>query len=67
MGNYQESITYFDRALALNPEFQDPQMYKGMALYLSGKVDEAMDIEIFQKEFSQRIKQEFDKKPMAST
>ncbi|MDD2902840.1 MAG: MBL fold metallo-hydrolase [Syntrophales bacterium] len=67
MGNYQESITYFDRALALNPEFPDPQMYKGMALYLSGKVDEAMDIDIFQKEFSQRIKQELDKKAMAST
>lgn len=67
MGDYQKSITYFDRALAINPEFQDPQMYKGMALYLSGKVDEAMDIEIFQKEFSQRIKQELDKKQMAST
>lgn len=59
MGNYQESIQYFDRALALNPEFQDPQMYKGMALYLSGRLDEAMDIEIFQKEFAQRIQQEF--------
>lgn len=67
MGNYQESIQYFDRALALNPEFQEPQMYKGMALYLSGRIDEAMDIEIFQKEFTHRLKQEFAKKPMASS
>ena len=67
LGRYSESIPYFDQALSLNPDFQEPQMYKGMALYLSGKVDEAMDIEIFQKEFSQRVKQEFDKKPMAST
>jgi glyoxylase-like metal-dependent hydrolase (beta-lactamase superfamily II) len=67
MGNYQESIQYFDRALALNPEFQDPQMYKGMALYLSGRHDEAMDIEIFQKEFAQRIKQEFAKEPKAQS
>lgn len=66
MGNYQESIEYFDRALTLNPEFQEPQMYKGMALYLSGRVDEAMDIEIFQKEFAHRIQQEFAKKPMVS-
>jgi glyoxylase-like metal-dependent hydrolase (beta-lactamase superfamily II) len=67
MGNYQESIQYFDRALALNPEFQDPQMYKGMALYLSGRHDEAMDIDIFQKEFAQRIKQEFAKEPEAQS
>jgi glyoxylase-like metal-dependent hydrolase (beta-lactamase superfamily II) len=67
LGNYQGSIQYFDRALALNPEFQDPQMFKGMALYLSGRHDEAMDIEIFQKEFAQRIKQEFAKEPEAQS
>jgi tetratricopeptide (TPR) repeat protein len=66
MGDYQESIEYFDRALTINPEFQEPQMYKGMALYLSGRVDEAMDIEIFQKEFAHRVKEEFAKKSIAS-
>jgi glyoxylase-like metal-dependent hydrolase (beta-lactamase superfamily II) len=66
LGRYLESIPYFDQALAINPEFPDAQIYKGMALYLSGRLDEAMDIEIFQKEFAQKVKQEFTKKPMAS-
>jgi hydroxyacylglutathione hydrolase len=66
LGKYLESMPFFDRALALNPDFQEAQIYKGMALYFSGRVDEAMDIEIFQKEFAQRIKQEFAGKPMAS-
>jgi len=67
MGKYLESIPYFDRALALKPDFQDPQIYKGMALFLSGRHDEAMDIEVFQKEFAHRVKQEFAQKPEAST
>lgn len=66
LGKYLESMPFFDQALALNPDFQEAQIYKGMALYFSGRVDEAMDIEIFQKEFAQRIKQEFTGKPMAS-
>jgi glyoxylase-like metal-dependent hydrolase (beta-lactamase superfamily II) len=66
LGKYLESMPFFDRALALHPDFQEAQIYKGMALYFSGRVDEAMDIEIFQKEFAQRIKQEFAGKPMAS-
>jgi glyoxylase-like metal-dependent hydrolase (beta-lactamase superfamily II) len=66
MGRFLDSIPFFDQALALNPEFQEAQMYKGMALYLSGRHDEALDIEIFQKEFAHRIKQEFAGKPEAS-
>ena len=66
LSRYRESITYFDLALAVNPEFQEAQIYKGMALYFSGQHDEALDIEIFQKEFARRIKQEFAGKPMAS-
>jgi glyoxylase-like metal-dependent hydrolase (beta-lactamase superfamily II) len=65
LGRYLESVPFFDQALALNPEFQEPQIYKGMALYLGGKVDEAMDIEIFQKEFAHRVKQQFANKPGA--
>ena len=66
LGRYLESIPHFDLALTVNPEFQEAQIYKGMALYFSGRHDEALDIEIFQKEFAQRIKQEFAGKPMAS-
>jgi hypothetical protein len=41
LSRYRESITYFDLALAVNPEFQEAQIYKGMALYFSGQHDEA--------------------------
>ena len=66
LGKYLESMPFFDRALALNPDLEEAQIYKGMALYFSGRVDEAMDIEIFQKEFARKIKKEFAGKPMAS-
>ncbi|MFA5110816.1 MAG: MBL fold metallo-hydrolase [Desulfobaccales bacterium] len=66
LGRYLESIPSFDLALAVNPDFQEAQIYKGMALYFSGRYDEALDIEIFQREFARRIKQEFAAKPMAS-
>jgi lipoprotein NlpI len=66
MGHFLESIPFFDQALAINPEFQEAQMYKGMALYFSGRHDEALDIEIFQKEFARRVQQEFEGKPETS-
>lgn len=66
LGRYLESIPSFDLALAVNPDFQEAQIYKGMALYFSRRYDEALDIEIFQREFARRIKQEFAAKPMAS-
>jgi glyoxylase-like metal-dependent hydrolase (beta-lactamase superfamily II) len=62
LGKYLESIPFFDRALAINPEFQEAQMYKGMGLYLAGKYDEAMDIPVFRREFSERMKEELLKK-----
>jgi hydroxyacylglutathione hydrolase len=62
LGQYLESIPYFDRALAINPEFQEALMYKGMGLYLAGRYDEAMDIEIFRHEFASRMKDEILKK-----
>jgi glyoxylase-like metal-dependent hydrolase (beta-lactamase superfamily II) len=65
LGRYLESLPCFDRALAINPEFQEAQMYKGMGLYLAGKYDEAMDIAIFRKEFSERMKEELLKKTRA--
>ncbi|MHB9075304.1 MAG: MBL fold metallo-hydrolase [Desulfobaccales bacterium] len=62
LGKYLESIGYFDQALALNPDFQEAQIYKGMGLYLAGKFDQAMDIEVFRREFSHRIKDEMIQK-----
>jgi glyoxylase-like metal-dependent hydrolase (beta-lactamase superfamily II) len=62
LGQYLESLRYFDQALAINPDFQEAQMYKGMGLYLAGKYDEAMDIAVFRREFSHRIKDEILKK-----
>lgn len=67
MGGGQASLEYFDRALTINPQDPEALVNKGLALYLSGRQDEAMDIEIFQKEFAQRIKQEFTKEPMAQS
>ena len=62
LGRYLESIPHFDQALAINPEFQEAQIYKGMALYQCGRFDEAMDIEVFQKEFTNRFKKELQEK-----
>jgi hydroxyacylglutathione hydrolase len=59
LGNHQGSLEYFDRALAINPNHQETQINKGMALYLCGRFDAAMDIEVFQREFTSRFKQEF--------
>jgi tetratricopeptide (TPR) repeat protein len=66
MGEYQASLGYFDQALEITPQDPEAQINKGLALYLSGRHDEAMDIEIFQKEFTRRLKQEFTGKPNAS-
>jgi tetratricopeptide (TPR) repeat protein len=59
LGNHQGSLKYFGRALAINPHHQETQINKGMALYLCGRFDAAMDIEVFQREFTSRFKQEF--------
>ncbi|HLD46217.1 MAG TPA: MBL fold metallo-hydrolase [Desulfobaccales bacterium] len=63
LGDYQGSLAYFDRALAINPHHQETLINRGMALYLCGRFDEAMDIEIFQREFTSRLKQEFQAEP----
>jgi glyoxylase-like metal-dependent hydrolase (beta-lactamase superfamily II) len=53
---YLESLPYFDAALEVEPRLREAQVYKGLALYLSGRVDEAMDIEVFREEFAERVK-----------
>ncbi len=59
MGEGSASLEYFDQALEIKPQDAEALLNKGLALYLSGRLDEAMDIDIFQKEFARRIKQEF--------
>jgi glyoxylase-like metal-dependent hydrolase (beta-lactamase superfamily II) len=62
MGKHLESLEYFDRALTVNPNNGEALGYKGMALYLAGRYEEAMAIEPFRRDFSQRFQQELLKK-----
>lgn len=59
---YDEAIACFDEALEVNPMLEDAKVYKGMALYISGRTQEAMDIKEFQSEFVLRFKEEMKKK-----
>ncbi len=62
LGKYDDSMKYFDDALKINSDIKEAQIYKGMALYFLGRYDEAMDIEVFRTEFSERFKEQLDKK-----
>ena len=53
-----ESLPYFDQALTINPEIEEAQVFKGMALYFLGRYDEALKIEAFKTEFLARFKDE---------
>jgi glyoxylase-like metal-dependent hydrolase (beta-lactamase superfamily II) len=63
LGDYAACLEYFDRALEIKPTDHEALLNKGMALYLGGRHDEALDIEVFQKEFTSRIKQELEGRP----
>ena len=62
LGRYEESVKYFDEALQVTPGMKDALIYKGMAFYLAGNYDAAMDIELFRKEFVGRFQEELRKK-----
>jgi glyoxylase-like metal-dependent hydrolase (beta-lactamase superfamily II) len=66
LGKYHESIKCFDEALRAKPGMKDALVYKGMALYLAGNCEEAMDIEQFRTEFVGRFKEELLKKKTPS-
>jgi hydroxyacylglutathione hydrolase len=66
LGGFQAGLEFFDQALKINPQDAEALINKGLALYLSGRQDEAMNIEIFQKEFAHRVIKEFTGKPEAS-
>ncbi len=65
LGRYDESVKFFDEALRIKPGAKDALMYKGMALYLAGNYEEAMEIEHFRAEFVERFKEELLKKNSA--
>jgi glyoxylase-like metal-dependent hydrolase (beta-lactamase superfamily II) len=69
LGRYEESIPCFDEALKVAPGMKDALIYKGMALYLSGNYDAAMEIDPFRKEFVGRFKEELlrKKRPAVSS
>ena len=46
----------------MTPGRKDALIYKGMALYLAGNYDAAMDIELFKKEFVGRFREQLRKK-----
>jgi len=51
-------LRYLDDALEMNPDIKEAHIYKGMALHLSGRYDEAMDIDIFRTEFDEGFKEQ---------
>ena len=67
IGQYDQSIALFDQVLDLKPGLTDALVYKGMALYLSGNYEGAMQIEPFQKEFVARFRDELLKRRGPST
>jgi len=60
-GRYRESLRWFDEALKVRPGAREAQIYKGMALYLDGNYEAAMEIETFRAEFVERFKGELDR------
>ncbi|MEJ5300039.1 MAG: MBL fold metallo-hydrolase [Thermodesulforhabdaceae bacterium] len=61
LGQYSEAITRFDEAHRIAPSIENALIYKGLAFYLSGQVDEAMNIEIFKNAFVGHLKEELIK------
>jgi glyoxylase-like metal-dependent hydrolase (beta-lactamase superfamily II) len=62
LGRHDESLASFDEALRLRPDEKSARVYKGMALYLAGRYDDAMEIEDFRNEFVRRFGEEVLKK-----
>jgi len=58
LGRHDEALAALDRALASDPGREEVLVYKGLALYLAGRYDEAMDIAPFQAAFADGVKRE---------
>lgn len=57
-GDYEKALQKFDQAYNIAPSIQNIPVYKGLALYLSGRVDEATEIEAFKNAFVGHLKEE---------
>lgn len=62
LGRYEDAVAEFNKVLDRYGEVKEALIYKGMALHLSGRHDEAMDIEAFRTEFVGRFKEELTQK-----
>ena len=58
---FAEALKSLDQALLLQPGNKELLVNKGLALYLSGHQEEAMEIEPFQEAFADKIKEEISK------
>jgi len=65
LGRYPESLAIFDQALERQPGMKDALIYKAMALYLGGRQEEALEIELFRTEFLRRFQDELAKQKRA--
>jgi hydroxyacylglutathione hydrolase len=55
---FTEALVSLDQALLLQPGNKELLINKGLALYLSGRQEEALEIEPFQEAFADKIKEE---------
>ncbi len=62
VGKYIESVDYFNRVLEIDPKVKDAQVLKGMALYLAGRFDDALEIDGFKEEFVSRFRETLEKR-----
>ncbi len=62
VGKFLESIDCFNKVLEIDPEVKDAQVLKGMALYLAGRPEEALEIEGFKEEFVSRFRETLEKR-----
>lgn len=57
-GEHEKAIEKFDMAHRIAPSLDNVLVYKGLALYLSGQAEKAMEIEAFAKAFVGHFKEE---------
>jgi Flp pilus assembly protein TadD len=55
---FPESLAALDQALLLQPGNKEILINKGLALYLSGRQEEALEIGPFQEAFADKIKEQ---------
>jgi len=61
LGKYEKSIECFDEALRIDPSMLEAKIYKGIALILLGKIEDAMKIPEFKDEYARIFEKEMSK------